>query len=915
MFSRDNKRKNKVDGAVDPQQKSDAGGVTRETMSREELFAQDEGAKKIFDDIRSLRESVEALKSDDMDILTETGKKELSPSEPVIEDSDEIMSAKQAIIDQARRDAEEERRRRYEEQLKEQERERARQEILEAQKRAELIAAEAERKRREAEEAEKRAKAISRQQALAAMEAEIQAKNEALAEQEASAGASASGAASSAKDGGRSGAEASPEELREFFSEETDDPQDILSDLDEAKKELQMAQKQQDAVLGAISQIAEKSTEKLAETHQQKLTQQQELLQQEQEKLKALLEAHRNERLERVEREKAERQLKAQRAKVEKLLKEERARAAREEKLARARKRREEKLHRAEEKERHRREKREAAERARQEREQLKQKSIADAELGGGVVNVKGMKINTKIKDTLSISLRDLLGIADRQERKEASEEVAQQLKEDREKRREEAREAVELTVMQKLDEYENSSFGRKMRRFKNFCEKHKVSLLTSFSVFILLLVGVAGVFNYYTAYSYSYNGKTLGLVKEKDEVLRITDLVQSALTEDKNVDVVIDNIEFERVSAVGDVKIDSSEDVLKRLSYMGNLNVKAYGIYINDKKVGAVEDKETAAAVLQDIKDKYSSGREGAEIEKVEIIEKIDFRRSNTDLEDVLSEEEMVDTLCTGGEREINHRVAAGETLSDLSKLYGVTEEQIMEENPDVDQKKLEVGSVINIHQTAPILTVRTTELVTYEKEVPYESKQKEDDDMYEGYSETSQEGEDGLNEVTSRITLVNGEQVEEEALVTTVKKKPVDEIIVVGTKERPPSVGSGHYIWPLSGGYSITSQFGARWGRMHEGVDLGTSPGSNVLAADGGIVTYAGYSGAYGYLVVVDHQNGVETRYAHNSSVLVSKGDEVFQGMHIAESGNTGRSTGPHLHFEIRINGAAKNPLNYLP
>ena len=94
-----------------------------------------------------------------------------------------------------------------------------------------------------------------------------------------------------------------------------------------------------------------------------------------------------------------------------------------------------------------------------------------------------------------------------------------------------------------------------------------------------------------------------------------------------------------------------------------------------------------------------------------------------------------------------------------------------------------------------------------------------------------------------------------------------------------------------------------------------MGCPVGSNVLAADGGTVTYAGYSGAYGYLVIIDHQNGMETRYAHNSSLLVSKGDKVYQGQHIAESGNTGRSTGPHCHFEIRVNGVAKNPINYLP
>ena len=910
MFSRDNKRKDKVAGTVTANGESGTEPVTRDTISREELIAQNEDAKKVYEEILSLRKSVEALKNEDMDVLAETPAAKEAPQPPQSaetmqeEDSEEIIAARQAIIDQARRDAEEERRKREEARQREIERLRAEQEVIEAQKRAALIEAEAERKRQEAAEAEKRAKAIARKQALEAMEAELQARNEELAENE------------KRQKRQHEVTEATPEEKAAFFGEtKAEDEREVMRGLEEAKQELLSAQRQQDAVLGAISQKAEAHTEKLAEEQKKKLSQQQEMLWSEQEKLRLLLEAHKNDRLERAEREKAEKEIRAQRAKVEKLLKAERERAAREEKLAKAQKKREEKIQRAEARERHKKEKREAAERVRAERERLKRKSIEDAELGGGVVNVKGVKINTKIKNTLTISLRDLLGIAGRQERKEESEEKARQMKEEREKRREEAREAVELTVKQKLNEYERSSFGRKMRKFKDFCEHHKVSLLTSFSVLIMLLVGVAGVFNYYTAYAYSYNGQTLGLVKEKDDVLRITDLVQGALTEDKNVDVVMDDIEFERVSALGNVEIDTSEDVLKRLSYMGNLNVKACGIYINGEKVGAVESEEVASKVMQDIKDRYTSGREGAKVEEAVFMDDVETRMGNNDLEDVMSEEEMVEFLCTSGEKEVVHQVKAGETLADIAKSYSATEDQILEENPDIDRTKLEVGSVIRFHQNAPILTVRITELVTYEEEVAYETEKRNDPDMYEGYSETSQKGENGISKITSKITLSNGVQTDEERLVTTVKKEPVKEIIMVGTKERPPSVGSGEYIWPLSGGYTLTSNFGGRWGRMHAGIDLGTPVGSDVRAADGGIVTYAGYSGAYGYLIKIDHQNGVETRYAHNSSLLVSKGDEVFKGMHIAESGNTGRSTGPHLHFEIRINGEAKNPLNYLP
>ena len=85
--------------------------------------------------------------------------------------------------------------------------------------------------------------------------------------------------------------------------------------------------------------------------------------------------------------------------------------------------------------------------------------------------------------------------------------------------------------------------------------------------------------------------------------------------------------------------------------------------------------------------------------------------------------------------------------------------------------------------------------------------------------------------------------------------------------------------------------------------------------MAADGGTVTYAGYMGGYGNLVIIDHQNGMESYYGHNSSLTVSVGDKVYQGQQIAFSGNTGRSTGPHIHFGIMVNGSFENPRNYLP
>jgi murein DD-endopeptidase MepM/ murein hydrolase activator NlpD len=122
----------------------------------------------------------------------------------------------------------------------------------------------------------------------------------------------------------------------------------------------------------------------------------------------------------------------------------------------------------------------------------------------------------------------------------------------------------------------------------------------------------------------------------------------------------------------------------------------------------------------------------------------------------------------------------------------------------------------------------------------------------------------------------------------------------------------GSGVLGWPVTG--PVTSGFGMRWGRMHEGIDIGVGVGTPVRAAAAGTVIYASWMSGYGNLVVVDHGNGLSTAYAHNSSLAVSVGQSVAAGEIVSYSGNTGNSTGPHVHFEVRVNGTAVDPLGYL-
>jgi murein DD-endopeptidase MepM/ murein hydrolase activator NlpD len=129
------------------------------------------------------------------------------------------------------------------------------------------------------------------------------------------------------------------------------------------------------------------------------------------------------------------------------------------------------------------------------------------------------------------------------------------------------------------------------------------------------------------------------------------------------------------------------------------------------------------------------------------------------------------------------------------------------------------------------------------------------------------------------------------------------------------PPSIAATAYVMPAEG--VLSSGYGMRWGRMHRGIDIAGPIGTPVVAAASGMVEFAGWnSGGYGNVIDIRHRDGSLTRYAHLSQVQVQQGDCVSQGQVIGEIGSTGRSTGPHLHFEMHLVGkGAVNPVGYLP
>ncbi len=180
-------------------------------------------------------------------------------------------------------------------------------------------------------------------------------------------------------------------------------------------------------------------------------------------------------------------------------------------------------------------------------------------------------------------------------------------------------------------------------------------------------------------------------------------------------------------------------------------------------------------------------------------------------------------------------------------------------------------------------------------------------DENMYEDETYTYQEGESGSKSVTVMSTYENGNILDEKVLDTEIVNPAIPEIICVGTKERP------EYIVPVED-YFISSEFGPRWGSTHHGIDFAVCTGTPVVAAREGVIIQTGWNDGLGISVYVEHPDGVVTRYAHLNESIVELGQQVSQGEVIAYSGNTGYSTGPHLHFEVRIDGEAVNPVDFV-
>lgn len=294
---------------------------------------------------------------------------------------------------------------------------------------------------------------------------------------------------------------------------------------------------------------------------------------------------------------------------------------------------------------------------------------------------------------------------------------------------------------------------------------------------------------------------------------------------------------------------------------------------------------------------------------EEIEIVEAYLSRNQMKPLDVAIQE------LTQEQEQQQIYEVKSGDTLSEIAILVDIPMEEIVAMNDSLESvnSTLHIGQELIITVPEPELSIIHHQVNYYEEIYDADIIYVDNDDWYTYETVVLQQPSAGFRKVVVDETFVNDTQVGRDILKEEVVMEAVAKIVERGTKI-PPS-----YIKPLSGGRT-TSTFGPRSAptagasTYHKGHDWATPVGTPIVASCGGTVAKAGWGSGYGYVVYINHPDGRQTRYAHLSKVLVKVGQTVTQGEKIALSGNTGITSGPHLHFEMLINGKQVNPIPYL-
>ena len=474
---------------------------------------------------------------------------------------------------------------------------------------------------------------------------------------------------------------------------------------------------------------------------------------------------------------------------------------------------------------------------------------------------------------------------------------------------------------------------------------KHRYLLRTAFNT--LLPVAALAIFlvtiNYWNSVTFAlevfYNNQSIGYISDETVYLEARDLVKDRLSSSAyvsansestveatvasaanyNADYALTLVSLDKLNdaqSISDKMIENSVDNLTH----------ACGVYIDGEFICAVKNEADAKTVFYDILAPYEADAEknGYVVGFAETIDYVQglYRDDESVMWDASQLREMLD-----GTKEAQKIYVAleGDSLDSVAEETGVTKSTLETLNPGYDFENIQPGDIIVTKSSVKFVSIKKIVTNSEIREIEFETVKKYDATKYSGYRSVIQKGVNGSERITRTRIYINDSLVDTSYNYETIKE-PVDEIIMVGSKTSYNGVYIGEasdygFLWPAPSCHSVSSPYGWRSSGWHNGIDLvkygGGASGTPVIASKGGRVEVVQRSNSgYGNMVLINHGDGYKTRYAHmiKGSITVSVGDYVEAGQTIGKVGSTGNSTGPHLHFEVIVNGETQNPKNYI-
>ena len=445
--------------------------------------------------------------------------------------------------------------------------------------------------------------------------------------------------------------------------------------------------------------------------------------------------------------------------------------------------------------------------------------------------------------------------------------------------------------------------------------ERHRLHPAMFLGLGCTLAVVIALCSVYTVGTTVTYDGEVIGAVESQSTAEAARSRLEHITTRTLGETFTIDDSLIQYSSGLLKRQdVVDGETFEEDLSEEIGLVTSAYCLYVDGERIGATPYEGALEELMEQMKEAVTN----EDTISCDFAEDVEVRQEYVSTDEIMNLGYLAEILYSTKTAEVTYEVKKGDTWSEIAEEHGLTTQELLALNPGYNINKLQIGEVLTLSASVPYLTMTVVQRERYVEDVMYDIEYTDSANLYKGDYKITSPGQYGAADVVATVTYVNGEETERTVLSSVTLREPVTEQRLQGTKARPTWLPTGSFRWPVSG--RVTSYFGGRkspggiGSTNHKGIDIAAPRGTPVYAADGGTVTYAGWMSGYGYLVRINHGNGYETYYGHNSSLTVSVGQHVYKGQQIARVGSTGNSTGNHCHFEVRYNGVAKNPLNYL-